>query len=94
MFQAASFIAAAPCVRDCSGILCERERGTGAGRGTGNGNGNWERGTGDGTGIGSGERGTGDGGRDGIWGAGRRWSEQRYSGKPDGLAGTHKKIER
>ena len=41
MFQAASFIAAAPCVRDCSGILCERERererelGTGAGSGNG-----------------------------------------------------------
>ena len=35
--------------------------------------------------------GSGDGSRERGLGAGRRWSEQRYSGKPDGLAGTHKK---
>ena len=90
MFQAASFIAAAPCVRDCSGILCERERE----RGTGIGDGNWGRelGTGAGTGAGIGNgNGNWERERDGIWGAGRRWSEQRYSGKPDGLAGTHTK---
>ena len=54
MFQAASFIAAAPCVRDCSGILCERGRGRGRGTGTGIGNGNWEREREVGTGAGAG----------------------------------------
>ena len=40
------------CVRDWSGILCER------GTGAGNGNGEWEQGTG---------AGNGDGNGDGIW---------------------------
>ena len=57
------------CVRDWSGILCER--GTGAGAGTGK----WERDLG----MGNGNR-----GREREMGAGRV-SEQRYSGKPDGL---------
>ena len=34
--------------------------------------------------------GKGSGNGNGILGAGWRWSEQRYSGKPDGVAGTPK----
>ena len=75
-------------VRDWSGILWEREfwsgsgiwereRDLGAGAGFGSGSGIWERGRdlGAGTGFGYGNFGAGG-------------SEQRYSGKPDGVAGT------
>ena len=47
----------------------------------------WDLGTGNGSGDGIWERGTGAG-----MGFGSGESEQRYSGKPDGFAGTHTLI--
>ena len=86
------FIKSPFCVRDCSGILCERDSGAGTGcgeRDSGAGTGNGIRDSGAGTGDGERDSGAGTGDGDGIRGWDKRAKIERKARR---LAGTPKTI--